>query len=298
MQSRDDGVQTRIELPSDFAMLTAGPFVVTDRSVLSLEYHDVLELGHCRQGSGVFVGGGRVLPFSEGDVSIIVPGELHLAQSQRGTTSTWMFLFLDFDSPVLKHFPELVGFDIQAFAGGALPHVISSREDGSLARTVRALVEEAVGRRRYYRTMILAQLAALAALLERDYAGWSARTASQAAAEALLRVRMALEYVARHYDEPIDTASLAAACGMGTRAFSRHFAQALKLTPRAYVARTRIAVARSLLAGSASPIASVARQSGFRSISAFTRMFCRSMGMPARTWRRRHAANHGTAQGD
>ncbi|MGG4342177.1 hypothetical protein [Paenibacillus lautus] len=37
----------------------------------------------------------KILPYSKGDVSIIFPGQLHLAQSLKGQVSRWHFCFLD-----------------------------------------------------------------------------------------------------------------------------------------------------------------------------------------------------------
>src|SRR5512142_498674 len=84
-----------IEFPPDFCMTSPGPFTLLDRPISHLDYHDVLELGVCHRGSGILVVAHKILRFSAGDVYLINPGEPHLAQSDRGTTSELTFLFVD-----------------------------------------------------------------------------------------------------------------------------------------------------------------------------------------------------------
>ncbi len=283
---------TDIELPSDFAMSTRGGlYVLNDAPIVSLEYHDVLELGYCHDGSGVFVIGNKILPFTSGDASIIAPGVLHLAQSQRGTTSSWTFLFVDIDRLMINHFPELAGFDIHAYSGEDFKNIVSPGDHRLLVQIIATLVDEAKYRRPCYKTMVLSHLAALAAILRRDFTGSSSRNRNLKAHRSLAPVRKALEHIAQHYYEPIEVTYLAGLCNMSVRNFSRRFKGALNRSAQDYLADTRITVACGLLLRSDAPISYIAQQTGFFSISAFNRTFKRKMGMSPRAWRARQE-NH------
>ncbi|MFA6948869.1 MAG: AraC family ligand binding domain-containing protein, partial [Eubacteriales bacterium] len=51
-----------------------------DASPSYMHYHNYLELGLCVRGSGVFFIDSEIYPFGEGDISLIFPGEIHIAQ--------------------------------------------------------------------------------------------------------------------------------------------------------------------------------------------------------------------------
>ena len=63
--------------------------------VTYLHYHSSLELGVCLEGSGVFYIGSQTFSFSQGDVSIIFPNIIHIAQSAQEKGSKWRFITVD-----------------------------------------------------------------------------------------------------------------------------------------------------------------------------------------------------------
>lgn len=282
----DTGSYLNIDLPTDFPIsILNGLYVLSDRPIESLEYHDVLEIGHCHTGSGIFVVGDKILPFSAGDVSIIAPGEPHLAQSERGTTSSWTFLFLDLSRLLVPRFPELTDFDMGRHSGQDFNNIVSHREHEQLNQIVRTLVREAKYKKRNYQAMIRSYLAAFAATLERDFPSSPRRESNDGGHAWIGQVRSAVEYIAGHYYEPISVSHLAALCNMSQRNFSRRFAAALRRPAHEYIAETRVAMACGLLLRNDLAIANVAEQCGFLSISAFNRTFKRITGIAPRQWR-------------
>jgi AraC-like DNA-binding protein len=279
---------TPIDLPDDFAIATERWIVLDDRPIVSLEYHDVLEIGLCHEGAGVFVVGQKIEPFGAGDVSIISPHEPHLARSRRGTRSTWSFVFADIDALLLPRFPELRDYDIHAFSGPDFHNIRSAGSHPALSQIISTIIREARDPRAQSRTMILAGLAMMAATLERDFSSSSTRTAAQAVHTSLSCVRRALGYIARHYYEPMEVADLAALCNMSPRNFSRRFTEALKRPPHGYIRETRVAMACSDLLRTDAPISVIAEQSGFFSVSAFNRAFVTYTGLTPREWRKQH----------
>jgi AraC-like DNA-binding protein len=282
------GFYKEIELPRDFAVFIPPLFVMDDTPILSLEYHDVLELGFCQKGNGIFVVGHKIMPFSGGDISIISPGELHLAQSRRGTTSVWTFLFLDLEQLLLSHFPEMAGFDIHTYSGEDFRNIISPEEHGELTQIVSTMLNEAEYKKPRYKTMILTKLVAMAIGLERDFPNTSSHTANIASHRSIGRVKMALEFITQNYYEPIKINELAELCNMSSRNFARRFFEAMKRSAHEYIADTRIAMACGHLLRSDAPVSYVADQCGFFSISSFNRTFKEKTGMSPREWRKQH----------
>lgn len=282
------GVFHSVPAADDFVLTDHGLFVMDDAPIVSLEYHESLEVGLCHEGSGIFVVGSKVLPFRAGDASIIAPGEIHFAQSQRGTRSTWTFLFADINQFVLPRYPELATFDIGAYSGHEFRNVVSPRDHAGLVEAIRTLVREVRQRRSGYRSMAVSCLAMLAVLLRREFTGSSSARETQAVRSSLDRVRSAVEHITGHYHERVEVGTLARLCNTSPRNFTRLFAEAFHRTPHEYLTDTRIAMACSHLLKKDTPIALVAEECGFFTITSFNRAFKARMGVSPRDWRSRH----------
>lgn len=165
MQKRSNtGVYDEESVPDSFPVRARDFYLLNDSPIVSLHYHDTTELGYCHKGSGVFVVGNKKLSFSAGDVSIIAPGEMHLAQSHRGTQSLWTFVFVDMNELLLPRFADLEAFDMAAFSG-----IFSPGRGAELNSCVRSLIREARRRGPLHRVAILSHLALIATHLYREH---------------------------------------------------------------------------------------------------------------------------------
>ncbi|MFI1968688.1 GlxA family transcriptional regulator [Streptomyces cinnamoneus] len=81
--------------------------------------------------------------------------------------------------------------------------------------------------------------------------------------------------------------ALAARLGMSRRHFSRLFTQEVGVSPGAYVERARVAVARSLLEGSADGVDAIAARCGFNTVETMRRAFVRETGVSPAAYRDR-----------
>ena len=61
-------------------------------AIQDLHHHDALEVGYCREGAGIFIIDGEVLPFSAPCATVIYPGQLHKACSIGEPASRWLSL--------------------------------------------------------------------------------------------------------------------------------------------------------------------------------------------------------------
>ena len=66
-----------------------------------MHYHLTTEIGVCLQGSGIFYIGTRVYRYQRGDVSVIAPNVVHIAQSDPESISGWKFLDVDLEKMLL-----------------------------------------------------------------------------------------------------------------------------------------------------------------------------------------------------
>ena len=218
MQNRTKiGVYDDEPVPAPFALRARELYVLDDSPIVTLHYHDTTELGYCHDGVGVFVVGGRILSFAAGDVSIVGPGVMHLAQSLQGTRSTWSFVFLDVNGLLLPSFPELASLDITSITAGASLNIVSARKDKDLNESVRALIGEMRHRKRLYRTAVISHLALVITRLSRSSPPAGVGPTAYDVGKSLRPFKSALELIARNYHRKISIGELARLSGMSER---------------------------------------------------------------------------------
>ncbi len=104
---------------------------------------------------------------------------------------------------------------------------------------------------------------------------------------APFRLRRSLDFIEAHLGSQIGVEDIANASGISRFHFSRAFRETTGSAPYAYLLSRRIAVAKTLLINSALPISEIATQSGFTSLSQFSRMFKRETGACPSSFRQR-----------
>jgi AraC-like DNA-binding protein len=102
----------------------------------------------------------------------------------------------------------------------------------------------------------------------------------------LLRARDAID---RAYDQPLDTAALAAIAFVSEAHFIRRFKAVFGETPGRYLQRRRIERAMSLLRTSELTVGEICVDVGFASVATFTRQFKEIVGETPSTFRDRPA---------
>ncbi|MGH7170015.1 MAG: GlxA family transcriptional regulator, partial [Gemmataceae bacterium] len=144
-----------------------------------------------------------------------------------------------------------------------------------------ALVEQDLGR-----TAALAVARYLVVFLKRPggQAQFSTALSLQAADD---RFGALHDWISRHLAGDLSLPVLAGQAGMSERSFSRHYAQATRLTPARAVERLRVEAARRLLSESRSPIKRVAQRCGFGSEETMRRSFLRLLDVTPQDYRSR-----------
>ena len=262
------------------------PFLSTrheqrDDPITFLHVHDVLEIGYCLSGDGVFVVEDKVLPFSKGSATVIGEREFHLARSSAGTTSLWSFHYVD---PV-----RLVGMteDLDVtracrVGGPAFPNVLLPERHPDLCALVRQLDDEAWGRLPSRRAAIRGLVQVLLSRLSRLAAPFEQETDRH---DAIRRVAPALGVIAAHFTDSLEVSDLAQACGLSLTHFRRLFSRALGQSPKEYLVRFRLQKAAALLGAGRCGVLDAALACGWGSLSAFSRQFATAFGASPRSYR-------------
>jgi AraC-like DNA-binding protein len=102
----------------------------------------------------------------------------------------------------------------------------------------------------------------------------------------LEQLQPALQYMQRHFSEPVNERSVAALCYLSPHHFSRVFRQ---ITGRSFISHLhalRLQEARRLLATTARPVQDIARAIGYAGPSHFTALFHRATGLTPLAYRK------------
>ena len=98
-------------------------------------------------------------------------------------------------------------------------------------------------------------------------------------------LRAAVEFVQRHFAEPLRIEQIAEAAGLSTDQLKRSMHRSLGVSPKQFLVRTRIDQAAFLLTTTDDPISSIATTCGFYDQSQLTRQFTAAIGQPPGTYR-------------
>jgi transcriptional regulator GlxA family with amidase domain len=110
-------------------------------------------------------------------------------------------------------------------------------------------------------------------------------------------IRKAQEWALAHLSEDLSAKALASRVGMSERNFRRLFVEELRETPRKYVERIRLDVARREIEDTAMPVQVVAKRCGFGTVSRLRRVFLRQLGVTPQQYRARFQNGHDAEPG-
>lgn len=247
-------------------------------------HHAALELTWIREGAGVRVIDGQVMPFAAGDVLLVPPQVPHVWWSRgEGETVSACVLHL-LVPPALGALPELRGLS-GWLAEGARPAVL----EGELREIVAAELQALSGIDGLQRLgLALSLLGRIAASPEGVMRlAPSGRTPSSPDDDA--RLGRVLAWIHRDFAQPLSVEEGARRLSVAPASFSRAFQRRVGRPFSVYVNDVRIAEACLLLRQSSRPIAELARRCGFATLANFHRQLVRRSGLGPREYRRAFA---------
>ncbi|MEQ1859677.1 MAG: AraC family transcriptional regulator [Chthoniobacteraceae bacterium] len=244
-----------------------------DQAITQLHIHDALEIGCCLEGSGTFYIGSKILPFHQGDVTVITDREFHRCRSSPGTRSRWAWFFLHPPRLLVPHATPALAWEPERFCGPKFTNVIAAAAHPAIAALASQLIAEARQTDAHVRTNLRALLVLLLNELHRRFPKPRRKAKADHSARALTRIAPALQMTASHFHKPLTIPELAQCCAMSVRNFQLQFTRLMGLSPQAHLLNSRIQAAAALLADKERSIADIAYACGFNTLSSFNRAF-------------------------
>ena len=248
--------------------------------------HRQLELTWIERGVGIRYVGDNVAPFEDGDLVLLgvdLPHAWVSAVAQPGVASV----------------ASVIQFPLAIFEQAAIPELLAARPlaelssrglqiIGEAAAAVRAALTRMASADRYGQLAGLVQILGVLSQRPADLAPIAAspmRSAAQAGSER--RIDRVTEWVARDLRRELRIRDAARLAGVSPAAFSRFFRREAGKPFSTYVNDVRCGEACLKLRQSAKPVAIIASECGFASISHFNRQFRQRLGVTPRLYRQR-----------
>jgi len=276
------------DLPEDFPalILTGDNWRISDVPSEILHFHNSLEIGICRSGSGMIEFENKPLPFREGDITIVSRNILHTTYSSPGESSLWTYIFIQPERLIPSYlqqslqqpelFTEIEQNIREIFSHEAYPQLYFYADKIAKNLEYKPL---------NYRIDVSALCASLMIELMRLRSTGSYYNQSKPKVNALV-LAPALDFLHENYQQQFPIDKLAELCAMSPTHFRRIFGEIMDCSPLEFLHRTRIKQARNMLRGTNLSILEISERVGYGSISGFNRHFLRITGISPSEWRR------------
>lgn len=260
-------------------------YVLKEHEITSLHVHDCLEIGCCYDGAGIFIIDDKILPFSGGDVCIIFKDQFHKAQSEKGKSSQWDFVYINANQLLSDISAQDLSFMTRTLRGYTdFINILKPGQHPDIAGIIRDIIEELRVENTGYRSIIKGLTCALVGKLRRLIKEPLER--NNYMSKDIIRILPALDYISKNYMEPIKITHAASLCNMSLTNFRRYFNNCLKVSPLEYTTKIRIQTASILLTSTDYSIVDISSRVGYNSLSSFNRHFKQIQGVCPREWRR------------
>lgn len=245
-----------------------------DAPITQLHLHDGFELGICLGGSGTFYVGSKILPFHEGNITVLTDREFHRCRSNMGTRSTWAWFFFEPVRLLVPHAASRITWDPGRFSGADFNNVLRPEDYPAISMYVNRLLAESSRVDDVSSENLRALLLLIVNELHRTVpAKEGDRNEPDLDARSLARITPALERISQSFHEPLTIPHLAFECSMSVRNFQLQFTRLIGSSPQQYLLKSRVQAAAALLLDRRTTITDVAYQCGFQSLSSFHRAF-------------------------
>jgi AraC-like DNA-binding protein len=243
-----------------------------NRGFFFLHYHAMLEIGVCAKGSGIFNVDNGIYPFVGPCLSIILPNQIHSAQSTPGDPSSWHFLYLSLENLYSGSRAQLSVESLwRVIEGKTFSPILPREGNEELYGLANLIIDEAAGEKSDRVDVVASLLVSFLLLLKRRCQGKRKKEGKDI--DSFSKIQPAISYLSAHFDKEISIKGLARLCFLSESSFRRFFFSYAERTPYQYVNDLRLNTAKMMLAQKDNRILDIALECGFSSLSSFNRAF-------------------------
>jgi len=251
----------------------------------TLHYHSYLEIGYCERGSGIFIIDGKSISFNGQCVSIIYPGQVHIAKSTSAEKSLWHFLYIDLQN-LFYNFPKGQLESLRAMSPNefVFPCVISRQTDSVLYDIVKSIMAESATEGEDYlhamQGLVLSMLIIHGRYMKKK------NKAERNQGEMLGDIGNVINYINTNYMKKITIDELAKIGNCSRASLQRKINRFIGRPPLQYIQELRLNQAAIMLQDSQKNITEISLEVGYQTISCFNRQFLAAFGKTPSMYRK------------
>lgn len=228
----------------------------------------------------------KVERYQTGSLTIIPENYPHITISDGEGTNFWEYIFFDPKKVIAELYPNnpnVVRDIIIQINRGAI--LTETKNVPTLARVIEAVLDEGREKKPYSTRMQHIYIKALVIELMRLNEEIPYYPYEKGKKNTMEHIAMAVEYVEKHYQEPIKIRDISKACNMSETYFRRTFEEHVNMAPADYVNLIRIQKACELLKNTDDSMDGIAMKCGFANTSTLNRNFKKYLGISPYQWK-------------
>lgn len=260
-------------------------FILSCRPITSLHFHRCLEIGVCLNGSGICIVDNRLYRYKKGDIQIALPYQPHLANSDDGQDSTWIWFSYD---PYKLTANDDIGNRIATIIEKQVDFsgVFSPDEHPELTTIINKCIAETQngkGLSHLYALLLVQQLILELSRIDCDF-----KNNIVTRRRSFDKMLPALTHISENLNnsQELTLDILSSKCFISEATLRRYFYEFTDMSPQQFIAKARISYSKYLLINTNKNITEISNAVGFESISCFTRAFKRYCGISPSEYRK------------
>ena len=230
----------------------------------ALHWHEDVELLFCIQGEGCVLSNASRIPMKEGELAVVNANHLHMVLAE-GLCRYYCLI-------VGKALTQGLDLPLGEFL---LQERIAAPE---IQTRFQCIIREMEERQPYYKPAVLAEVAALSALICRSYAAGEDAPQNARRDNRVEMVKSAVAYIRANCAQELSVDEICRHAGFSKYYFCRTFKEITGFTVVGYINFLRCQNARALFSSGEYNISESAERSGFHNMSYFTRTYKALMG--------------------
>ena len=253
-------------------------YSVSQDPIENLHCHNVLELGVCFKGRGIFIIDNNIYTYEEGSMVFIAPGIYHRAKSSAGREDQWQFLYFDPEDWSCPPYPPDAS------------QMLARREDPELYSLMTILMNEIRLQRKNHVQIVKGLISSVSVLLERsidDLKRVKYEDSLSPLAGVDERITRVMDLMINAEARQFTIRELSESCYLSESRFRHVFKEQVGISPKHFQSKLKLRTAMNMLRNKKMKIVDISFECGFHSLSSFNRQFKLETGLSPLQWRRR-----------
>jgi len=255
-------------------------WTISNKAHTHLHFHNCMELGYCKTGSGTLFVENNSFSFQAEDYILIPENTAHKSQAA-SEESCWEYIYFDPYLILQELLPPQV---LNSILPDFLTHfgVIRADVNPELHFLMEKIFEELHKKKAYYQDSLKGTFLSFIMLITRNqYLKHSVNSDFQ-------WLYSAIDYIRKNYQRKLSIAEIAqTCCNLSESHFRKQFRETMHISPLDYINHLRIRIACQAIYKNEKSINEIARDVGFTTLSSFNRNFRALLGSSPSEWKKK-----------